>query len=106
MYYLLVGIVSSSITALIVRRIYLQGTDYGFKLGKGSSIEPGLYITAHTQVYALSPSDNDDPWRVVRAGDLDGQPGIHFRRNSLSGSIEVVPDYNKIDWDSLNAILH
>jgi len=57
-------------------------------------------------VYALSPSAEDDRWRVVKAGDLAGQPGLHFRRNSLCGRIEVLPDYGKIDWDGLNSILY
>ncbi|PTR30241.1 2,3,4,5-tetrahydropyridine-2-carboxylate N-succinyltransferase [Rhodococcus sp. OK519] len=69
----------------------------GISLGNDCVVEAGLYITAGTKV--TGPDGT-----VVKAADLTGQSNILFRRNSVSGAVEVVP------WKGtgveLNAALH
>jgi len=69
----------------------------GISLGDDCVVEAGLYITAGTKV--TGPDGT-----VVKAADLSGQSNILFRRNSVSGAVEVVP------WKGtgveLNAALH
>ncbi|MDH6675982.1 2,3,4,5-tetrahydropyridine-2-carboxylate N-succinyltransferase [Rhodococcus sp. LBL1] len=69
----------------------------GISLGNDCVVEAGLYITAGTKV--TGPDGT-----VVKAADLSGQSNILFRRNSVSGAVEVVP------WKGtgveLNAALH
>jgi 2,3,4,5-tetrahydropyridine-2-carboxylate N-succinyltransferase len=68
----------------------------GIPLGDGCTIEAGLYITAGSKVKL--PDDS-----VVKARDLAGQNDLLFRRNSLTGAIEVVHKKNET---VLNPILH
>ncbi|WP_081821024.1 2,3,4,5-tetrahydropyridine-2,6-dicarboxylate N-succinyltransferase [Rhodococcus sp. UNC23MFCrub1.1] len=69
----------------------------GISLGDDCVVEAGLYITAGTKV--TGPDGT-----VVKAADLSGQSNMLFRRNSVSGAVEVVP------WKGtgveLNSILH
>ncbi|WP_142002319.1 2,3,4,5-tetrahydropyridine-2,6-dicarboxylate N-succinyltransferase [Amycolatopsis cihanbeyliensis] len=68
----------------------------GISLGDDSVIEAGLYITAGTKVSVEG--------RTVKARELSGTSGALFRRNSATGSVEVVPrDGTGIE---LNAALH
>ncbi|WP_432559041.1 2,3,4,5-tetrahydropyridine-2,6-dicarboxylate N-succinyltransferase [Granulicoccus sp. GXG6511] len=53
----------------------------GIALGDDCVVEAGLYVTAGTKVKV-----NDE---VVRAAELSGQSGLLFRRNSLTGEVEV-----------------
>lgn len=55
----------------------------GISLGDDSVIEAGLYITAGTKV---TTADG----QTVKAKDLSGGSNLLFRRNSLSGAVEVV----------------
>ncbi|MCX2714525.1 2,3,4,5-tetrahydropyridine-2,6-dicarboxylate N-succinyltransferase [Mycolicibacterium sp. J2] len=55
----------------------------GISLGDDSVIEAGLYITAGTKV---TTSDG----QTVKAKDLSGGSNLLFRRNSISGAVEVV----------------
>jgi 2,3,4,5-tetrahydropyridine-2-carboxylate N-succinyltransferase len=56
----------------------------GISLGDGCVIEAGLYVTAGTRVTAPDGS-------VVKAGELSGGDNLLFRRNSVSGAVEVLP---------------
>ena len=69
----------------------------GISLGDDCIVEAGLYVTAGTKV-ALPDGE-------VRAGrELNGVSGLLFRRNSLSGAVEAVP--NGASWNGLNEALH
>ena len=50
-------------------------------------VEAGLYITAGTKVAIV---DEGEP-RSVKASELSGVPNLLFRRNSLTGRVEVLP---------------
>ena len=69
----------------------------GISLGDDCVLEAGLYITAGTKV--TGPDGT-----VVKAATLSGKSNLLFRRNSVSGTVEVVP------WKGtgveLNAALH
>jgi 2,3,4,5-tetrahydropyridine-2-carboxylate N-succinyltransferase len=55
----------------------------GISLGDDCVVEAGLYITAGTKVTTL---DGD----AVKAQDLSGASNLLFRRNSVTGAVEVV----------------
>jgi len=55
----------------------------GISLGDDCVVEAGLYVTGGTKV---STSDG----QTVKARDLSGASNLLFRRNSLSGAVEVV----------------
>jgi 2,3,4,5-tetrahydropyridine-2-carboxylate N-succinyltransferase len=69
----------------------------GISLGDDCVVEAGCYVTAGTKV--TGPDGT-----VVKAAELSGRSNMLFRRNSLSGKVEVVP------WKGtgieLNAALH
>ena len=68
----------------------------GISLGDDCIVEAGLYLTAGTK---LTLPDGE-----IRAGrDLTGVSGLLFRRNSLSGAVESVP--NGATWSGLNLSL-
>lgn len=69
----------------------------GISLGNDCVIESGTYITAGSKI--TLPDGN-----VVKARELSGANNLIFRRNSMSGSLEVVPKVG--GWDGLNSILH
>ena len=69
----------------------------GISLGDGCTVEAGLYVTAGTLV--TLPDG-----QTVKARDLSGRDGLLFRRNSVSGAVEVLSQ--TVDWGSLNADLH
>jgi 2,3,4,5-tetrahydropyridine-2-carboxylate N-succinyltransferase len=69
----------------------------GISLGDRCVVEAGLYVTAGSKV--LLP-DGD----IVKAGALSGAHDLLFRRNSLTGGIEVVNRTGS--WGGLNAALH
>jgi 2,3,4,5-tetrahydropyridine-2-carboxylate N-succinyltransferase len=69
----------------------------GISLGDNCVIEAGTYITAAAKV---TLPDGD----VVKAGSLSGASNLLFRRNSLTGGIEVVMRTGT--WGGLNSILH
>lgn len=68
----------------------------GIPLGDTCTIEAGLYITAGTKVKLPDG-------RVVKARELAGQNDLLFRRNSLTGAVEVVHKKNEV---VLNPELH
>ena len=69
----------------------------GISLGDGCVVEAGLYVTAGTRVTLPDGS-------VVKAGELSGREGLLYRRNSVSGAVEVLPRTG--DWGGLNEALH
>lgn len=56
----------------------------GISLGDDCVVEAGLYITAGTKV--ATPDG-----QVLKARELSGGNNLLFRRNSVSGAVEVVP---------------
>lgn len=72
----------------------------GISLGNDCVVEAGLYVTAGTKVTVIQGTESQN----VKAAQLSGQPGLLFRRNSLTGAVEVLPrDGAGI---ALNASLH
>jgi 2,3,4,5-tetrahydropyridine-2,6-dicarboxylate N-succinyltransferase len=69
----------------------------GISLGDDCVVEAGLYVTAGTKV--TLPGG-----RLVKARELSGRPGLLFRRNSASGTVEVVERTGT--GIELNAALH
>ncbi|HEY5853915.1 MAG TPA: 2,3,4,5-tetrahydropyridine-2,6-dicarboxylate N-succinyltransferase [Aldersonia sp.] len=69
----------------------------GISLGDDCVVEAGLYLTAGTKV--TGPDGT-----VVKALSLSGTSNLLFRRNSVSGAVEVVPW--KGSGIELNAVLH
>jgi len=61
----------------------------GISIGDDSVVEAGLYVTAGTKVVVVDPGS--DETRTVKAADLSGLPNLLFRRNSLTGAVEVLP---------------
>jgi 2,3,4,5-tetrahydropyridine-2-carboxylate N-succinyltransferase len=61
----------------------------GISIGDDSVVEAGLYVTAGTKVLVLDGAE-DGP-RTVKAVELSGVPNILFRRNSVTGAVEVLP---------------
>lgn len=59
----------------------------GISIGDDTVVEAGLYITAGTKVTII----DDQAERSVKAVDLSGLPNLLFRRNSVSGRVEVLP---------------
>ncbi len=69
----------------------------GISLGDGCIIEAGCYITAGSKVTLPDGT-------VRKARDLSGRPGLVFRRNSTSGTLEAVTRIG--EWGGLNEDLH
>jgi len=69
----------------------------GISLGNNCVIEAGTYITAAAKVKL---PDGE----VVKAGTLSGANDLLFRRNSISGGLEVVMRTGT--WGGLNSVLH
>lgn len=69
----------------------------GISLGNDCVIEAGVYITAGSKI--LLPDG-----KIVKAKELSGANNLLFRRNSQSGSLEVVPKNGS--WNGLNSVLH
>ncbi|CAB4992401.1 unannotated protein [freshwater metagenome] len=69
----------------------------GISLGDNCVIEAGTYLTAAAKV---TLPDGE----VVKAGSLSGASNLLFRRNSLTGGLEVVMRTGT--WGGLNSVLH
>ena len=69
----------------------------GISLGDGCVIEAGLYVTGGTVVQ--TPEGEH-----FKARSLSGAERLLFRRNSVSGGVEVLPA--KGAWQGLNSVLH
>ncbi len=70
----------------------------GISLGDDCVVEAGCYITAGTKV-TLVPQG-----ATIKAAELSGGSGLLFRRNSVTGAVEVLPRAGK--HVELNAALH
>jgi 2,3,4,5-tetrahydropyridine-2-carboxylate N-succinyltransferase len=73
----------------------------GISIGDDSVVEAGLYVTAGTKVVVLR--DDHEP-TAVKAVTLSAVPGLLFRRNSVTGGVEVLARSGK--GVELNAALH
>ncbi|AWB86875.1 2,3,4,5-tetrahydropyridine-2,6-dicarboxylate N-succinyltransferase [Mycetocola zhujimingii] len=62
----------------------------GISIGDDSVVEAGLYVTAGTKVAVVGDKNTDDAPVVVKAVELSGMPNLLFRRNSLTGAVEVL----------------
>jgi len=63
----------------------------GISIGDDSIVEAGLYVTAGSKVVlvgAAPKADGSTP--TVKALELSGMPNLLFRRNSLTGAVEVL----------------
>ena len=69
----------------------------GISLGNDCVIESGTYITAGSKI--MLPDG-----KVVKARELSGASNLIFRRNSITGNLEIVPKVG--GWEGLNSILH
>ena len=69
----------------------------GISLGDRCIVEAGTYVTGGARV--TLPDG-----QVVKARELSGANDLLFRRNSVTGAIEVVPRTGS--WGGLNATLH
>ena len=59
----------------------------GISIGDDSVVEAGLYVTAGTKVNIV----DEGPERSVKAAELSGVANLLFRRNSITGAVEVLP---------------
>lgn len=73
----------------------------GFSLGDRCIVEAGLYVTAGTKVQLLDGKGAN--LKTVKARELAKQNDLLFRRNSLSGAVECVPNKTAVE---LNTALH
>ncbi|WP_341952580.1 2,3,4,5-tetrahydropyridine-2,6-dicarboxylate N-succinyltransferase [Salinibacterium sp. TMP30] len=73
----------------------------GIAIGDDSVVEAGLYVTAGTKVTIIDGSATP---RTVKAVELSGVNGLLFRRNSLTGAVEVLPRSGT--GVELNTVLH
>lgn len=73
----------------------------GIPLGDRCKVESGLYITASTKVIVLD--DTGAEVKTVKARELASQSDLVFRRNSISGRVEVVTNKTALQ---LNSALH
>ena len=69
----------------------------GISLGDGCVVEAGLYVTAGT---VISLPDGE----TAKGRELSGVSDMLFRRNSVSGAVEVLPRSGS--WGGLNEALH
>ena len=73
----------------------------GIPLGDRCKIESGLYITAGTKVVILD--DTGAEVKTVKARELASVSDLIFRRNSITGRVEVVTNKSALQ---LNSALH
>ena len=69
----------------------------GISLGDDCVVEAGLYVTGGTLV-------TDPDGTISKARVLSGASGLLYRRNSISGTVEVVARTGS--WGGLNSVLH
>jgi 2,3,4,5-tetrahydropyridine-2-carboxylate N-succinyltransferase len=70
----------------------------GISLGDDCVVEAGCYVTAGTKV-RVQPEGT-----MMKAAELSGASGVLFRRNSVTGAVEVVPRPGR--QVELNVALH
>lgn len=63
----------------------------GISIGDDTVVEAGLYVTAGTKVLLIDGTMTADGTpRTVKAVELSGVPQLLFRRNSITGAVEVL----------------
>jgi 2,3,4,5-tetrahydropyridine-2-carboxylate N-succinyltransferase len=62
----------------------------GISIGDDSVVEAGLYVTAGTKVVVVGETADGGGPVTVKAASLSGVAGLLFRRNSLTGAVEVL----------------
>jgi 2,3,4,5-tetrahydropyridine-2-carboxylate N-succinyltransferase len=72
----------------------------GISIGDDSVVEAGLYVTAGTKVTIIDSNGE----RTAKAGELSGLPNLLFRRNSVTGRVEILPRTG--EGIQLNSQLH
>ncbi len=72
----------------------------GISLGDDCVVEAGLYITAGTKAAVIQAGLETE----VKIATLSGKNGLLYRRNSLTGRVEVLPRSG--DGVELNQALH
>jgi 2,3,4,5-tetrahydropyridine-2-carboxylate N-succinyltransferase len=96
----IMGTLSGGGTAVIAigeRCLLGANAGIGISLGDDCVVEAGLYVTGGSRVTLPDGA-------VVKAAELSGHDGLLFRRNSQSGTIEVLPRSGR--WGGLNVALH
>jgi 2,3,4,5-tetrahydropyridine-2-carboxylate N-succinyltransferase len=74
----------------------------GISIGDDSVVEAGLYVTAGTKVLVVDKTATEQ--KTVKAAELSGVAGLLFRRNSLTGAVEVLARSGS--GIVLNSVLH
>ena len=83
----LLGLSAPEMTVLLGGlRVLGANAGVGISLGDDCVVEAGLYVTAGTRVTVRTEAGAD----VVKAVDLSGTPGLLFRRNSQTGTVEAI----------------
>ena len=100
----IIGTLSGGGTAVVSigeRCLLGANSGTGISLGDDCVVEAGLYVTAGTKV---TLADGPDAGAVVKARELSGRDNMLLRRNSVTGTVEVVarPGSTVV----LNAALH
>ncbi|GGF26855.1 2,3,4,5-tetrahydropyridine-2,6-dicarboxylate N-succinyltransferase [Subtercola lobariae] len=63
----------------------------GISIGDDSVVEAGLYVTAGTKVVLVGAAPRPDGTTpTTKAVELSGVPNLLFRRNSITGAVEVL----------------
>ncbi len=70
----------------------------GISLGDNCIVEAGLYVTSGT-IVAMPDGKN------LKASELSGTAGLLYRRNSMTGQVEVLVT-DKTDWGGVQSELH
>jgi 2,3,4,5-tetrahydropyridine-2-carboxylate N-succinyltransferase len=86
--------------AIGARALLGANAGVGISIGDDSVVEAGLYVTAGTKVTII----DDQGERTAKAAELSGVANLLFRRNSVTGRVEVLP--RKGEGIVLNSILH
>ena len=78
--------------AIGARALLGANSGIGISIGDDSVVEAGLYVTAGTKVTIVDAARaaGDQP-RTAKAVELSGVPNLLFRRNSVTGAVEVLP---------------
>lgn len=77
----------------------------GISLGDDCVVEAGLYVTAGTKVVVADAAPAaSGATQTVKAESLSGRSGLLFRRNSVTGAVEVLQRSG--EGIQLNAALH
>lgn len=85
------------VIAIGERTLLGANSGIGISLGDDCVVEAGIYVTAGSKI--TLPDG-----KIVKAKELSGTNNLLFRRNSQTGSLEVLPKTGS--WSGLNLTLH